>query len=68
MVLAIGLSVRYAMERLNKMNEILEAVFGWCIAVTALWLSWKVMMALIYRQPPSLPPPSQDAKRGSGNW
>ena len=50
------------------MNEILEAVFGWCIAVTALWLSWKVMMALIYRQPPSLPPPSEDAKRGSGNW
>lgn len=54
------------------MNEILEAAFGWCIAMTALWLAWKGVSHLIYRltcpQPPSLPPPSEDAKRGTGNW
>jgi hypothetical protein len=68
MVLAIGSSVRYAMERQNNMNEILEAVFGWCIAMTAVWLSWKIVTALICRPPLNLPPPSEDAKRGTGNW
>jgi len=56
------------MEQIGNMNEILEAAFGWCIAMTAVWLSWKIVTALICRPPPNLPPPSEDAKRGTGNW
>jgi hypothetical protein len=50
------------------MNEIIELAFGWCIALTVLWLFGAMIRRLICPPPPDLPPPSEDAKRGTGNW